>query len=95
MPIRKTLDVVKFTAQINEVLSQSTCEPGIRQGMMTALETVLHQTGNYQGFRYLVENEVPSGHAPGINISPVDGQYLENFEARFANTDRTRVSYYV
>ena len=94
MARRKTLDVVEFTAQINEVLAQSTCESGIRRGMMTALETVLHQTGNYRGFRYLVENEVPAGHAPGINTSPVDGQHLENFEARFANTDRTRVAYY-
>ena len=95
MAQRKTLDIAKFTAQINQVLADSTCSADHRRGLMAALETVLHDTGNYRGFRYLTHTEVPVGHKPGINVSPLDGQHLKELDACFADTDNTRVGYYI
>jgi hypothetical protein len=49
---------------------------------------ILHETGNYSGFRYLTEKEVPEGHLPGIRWK--DGTY-----PIFAHTDHTRVEFKV
>lgn len=88
---RKTVDVSKMVDTVNEVLAQSECTPDMRQGMMNLLENVLHETGNYKGFRYLAINEVPKGELPGINGNLGDNP--KDYEARFANTDNTRVQY--
>jgi hypothetical protein len=96
MARRKTINVDSITAQINDMIRLSTGTPQQRQGLLAAIETILHETGNYKGFRYLTQNEVPAGfHRPGINISHIDGQHLENYDARFENTDRTRVAYFL
>lgn len=89
---RKTVDVSKMVDTVNEVLAQSECTPDMRQGMMNLLENVLHETGNYKGFRYLAINEVPKGEKPGINRDEY-GEVSKDYEARFANTDNTRVQY--
>lgn len=89
----KTFNVDKFRVRVNEVLAISIVEPEIRAGWIRALEHVLHETGNYRGFRYLTHRDVPSGQRPGINISPIDGQHLESMLERFRNTDPTRVFY--
>jgi len=93
---RRTFDVAQFTIDINKCLVMSAkVSPDHRTGLMTALEHLLHQTGNYRGFRYLTVNEVPPGERPGININPIDGEILDDMEAKFANTDHTRVAYYI
>jgi len=91
---RKRFNIDDFRHRANETLASSTGSADQRQGIMWAIEHVLLDTGNYRGFRYLTANEVPAGHVPGINISPIDGQHMEDHEARFTNTDRTRVSYF-
>jgi len=91
---RKTFDVDDFRKRVNETLATSTTSADLRQGIMFAAEFVLNTTGNYHGSRYLTVKEVPAGQRPGINISPIDGQYLEDRGARFADTDRTRVHYF-
>jgi len=91
---RKTINIAELTASVNKMLSESTLGPEQRRGMITVLESVLLSTGNYRGFGYLTESEVPPGHRPGVNISPVDGQHMEDYDARFHNTDTTRVHYY-
>jgi hypothetical protein len=95
MARRKTINVDSITATINDMIRLSTGTSDHRQGLLAAIETILHETGNYKGFRYLTQNEVPAGHLPGINISHIDGQHLENYDARFENTDRTRVAYFL
>ena len=96
MARRKTINVDSITAQINDMIRLSTGTPEQRQGLLAAIETILHETGNYKGFRYLTQNEVPAGyHRPGINISPIDGQHFEDIVARFDNTDSTRVAYFL
>lgn len=63
---RKTFDVNNLRIVVNNMLEHSTCSRDIRWGMMTVLEHVLHETGNYRGFRYLEAHEVPAGELPGI-----------------------------
>jgi hypothetical protein len=60
--------------------------------MMNALEYVLHESGNYRGFRYLLAAEVPAGAKPGVIY---EGHLPHpDIEKRFANTDNTRVQYF-
>lgn len=94
MTKRKTFEVETFLKQINDMLKLSQCDPEGRKTMQVILESVLMETGNYKGYRYLTLSEVPEGHLPGINISPIDGQYPEDIVHRFKDTDSTRVCYF-
>lgn len=89
---RKTLDVEEFKNRINHLLKVSVCSPDTRQGLINALEDVLHSTGNYRGFSYLTGSEVPKDQLPGINHG-FYGESEEQLIARFKCTDPTRVSY--
>jgi len=89
--MRKTVNVDELKRMTNQILAVSTVEPAMRKGWQASLEWVLHETGNYRGFRYLSASEVPNGHPPGIRHGP-DGEMLP-FECRFVATDDTRVSY--
>jgi len=91
---RKTFSVEEFTNRANDTLANTPLSEDFRRGIITALEHILFESDNYRGFRYLTVNEVPAGQRPGINISPIDGQHLEDYDARFADTDRTRVRYF-
>lgn len=66
MARRKTVNVDDLRVQVNDMLRLSTCSREMRCGMRGILETVLHNTGNYRGFRYLDQDEVPKGALPGI-----------------------------
>ena len=96
---RKTFSVADFKDQVNASLADrdhifpKDGNALWREGVMDALCFILMDTGNYNGFRYLTKNKVPEGALPGINIDPVDGKPLENFEERFSNTDPTRRFY--
>jgi hypothetical protein len=59
----------------------------LRKGVMVMIEAVLMDTGNYKGFRYLAQDEVPTGCTPGIRRDRGD-------EKKFENTDNTRVRYF-
>jgi hypothetical protein len=51
---RKTIEVEKVKAALNNYLSASPDDAvGQRIGIASALEHILHVTGNYHGFRYL------------------------------------------
>lgn len=84
---KKTIKVIELINKANSMLQKSTCDPEGRLGIMTLLESVLSDTGNHRGFRYLRETEVPEGHKAGI--------YYVNGEPDCNNTDRTRVKYYI
>jgi hypothetical protein len=86
---RKTFEVKAFIQKVNEELREGTCSPEQREGIIYAAETVLHSTGNYNGFRYLTAREVPAGQLAGINSTDLP------YEEMFLNTDRTRVHYYL
>lgn len=82
---RKTFNVDDFRNQVNDVLRNSVSSAEERKGWMTALENILHSTGNYNGFCYLNETLVPAGQLPGIR---------EELDELFVNTDNTRVHYF-
>ena len=91
MPKRKTVRVEDLVDTANRLFKNSTCEPAVRQGVINFLEHFLHETGNYQGFRYLLQDEVPAGEKPGVNY--LDGLPHPDYHQRFDDTDRTRVQY--
>jgi len=86
---RKTFNVDQFKELVNNTLASTTeNEVQYRHGIIAALEHILHDTGNYKGYRYLTVAEVPYG-LPGIN-GPIEDL---SYEERFANTDSTRRAY--
>ena len=91
MAKRKTIEVEALVNMVNGMLKDSAADAvDVRQGVKNLLEHVLHITGNYKGFRYLLKEEIPNGQ-PGIHY--LDGQPHPNPTVRFAETDRTRVQY--
>lgn len=95
---RKTVDVAALVAKVNERNRLSFCAPAVREGWNDLVETILMETGNYNGFRYLTANEVLRGQAPGINTVDntlrFDGDGLQKDE-RFAGCDDTRREYFI
>jgi len=90
MSARKTYPVEALVEMVNGICKNSAPDAkDLRQGAMNVLEQVLHNTGNYKGFRYLLKGECEG--LPGVNY---DGNGpLPEYELRFQNTDRTRVQY--
>lgn len=83
---RKTVSVDVIKAQCNLILRTSEMSAAYRQGIAEVVSSILMDTGNYRGFRYLHQGEVPAGHEPGINPS-------DDYDERFAGTDPTRIQY--
>ena len=97
MSSRKTANVADIVAQANVMLATSTCDPNIRQGTINLLESILHATGNYRGFRYLDADEVPDNEKPGIILGKDSNGAIVphlDYSERFKNTDYTRVKYF-
>ena len=86
--MKKTIKVADILSNVNSHLQHSTCSADVRRGSIFTLETILQATGNYRGFRYLDETEVPEGALPGINSG------VDDYVAKFKDTDPTRVQYY-
>lgn len=84
---RKTFNVDTFKDQINKAIAASVVTADYRKGFIDALELVLHDTGNYRGYRYLLNSEVPEGHQPGIRYD-VNGEVHS-----FDECDSTRRQY--
>ncbi len=84
---RKTVSVDYLRDTVNKALATSTCGLEGREAMNAILCDVLHSTGNYRGFRYLGETEVPDGTNPGIRYDHIN-------RCNFIDTDDTRRHYY-
>lgn len=89
---RKTVSVEQVVKYANEQLKYGMTGPVHRGGVMIMVEQILHDTGNYAGFRYLKSDEVPNNQAPGVHYK--DGEILP-YPDRFINTDNTRVEYFL
>ena len=88
---RKTFEVETLKNRINSHLAAGgSFDKHYRVALITLLESILHETGNYKGFRYLLEDQCPG--LPGINY--LDGQPHPDYVERFKNTDSTRVEYF-
>lgn len=91
MAKRKTFNVSELVDMVNGICKDSA--PDLvdrRQGAMNVLEAVLHQTGNYRGFGYLLKGECDGN--PGVNY--LGNLPHPNYDLRFKDTDRTRVMYF-
>ena len=91
MSKRKTISVDLVVDKANAMLATSTCSAEVRQGVINLLEDILMETGNYKGFRYLLQDEVPAKQLPGVNYE--NGLPHKDYELRFKDTDCTRVQY--
>jgi len=89
---KKTLKVKETVQKLNIVLLHSPDKAvEFREGIIFAIEELLHSSGNYSGFRYLSMSDVDSvnNKMPGIR------EWKEKEECwNFEDTDRTRVAYY-
>jgi hypothetical protein len=96
--MRKTYSVEKLKTIINnQILHSADTDVVAREALITTLEGILHDTGNYNGFQYLDGAEMEFsqfGNTVGINPVPYGTYGGEAHEVRFANTDRTRVKYF-
>lgn len=52
MKKRKTVDVSFIRESVNHSLANSTASDEVRYGMISVLERILHETGNYRGYGY-------------------------------------------
>lgn len=92
---RKTTNVVEIITAFNDWLKRSTTSPEFRLGMISAADTVLHRSGNYRGFRYLLESEVPTGQLPGmvmlgtVEETPIELRFQEG------RVDQSRIQFFI
>ena len=94
MTNRKTIAVSEVVSSVNFLLANSDADLSeLRQGAINVLESILHKTGNYRGFRYLTE--VADGK-PGVNYVTSNGSLVPHpdYTKRFADTDCTRIEYF-
>jgi hypothetical protein len=63
---KTTIRVRDLVEKVNQMISMSVCAPFGREALTVLLSSVLHETGNYVGFRYLDARSVPQGCLPGI-----------------------------
>jgi len=88
---RKTIPVEYLVDLVNSICKNSkSSQAGVRQGAMNVLESTLHDTGNYKGFRFLLASECEG--PPGVNYE--GNMPHPDIGLRFEGTDRTRVQFY-
>ena len=93
--MKKTFNIDEYRKMVNDLLAVSTCSADMRQGMINMLEEILHRTGNYKGFQYLMQNQVPAGEKPGIFVNSSGLIEATPIEKRFDRvlTDSTRIKF--
>jgi len=92
---RKTFDVSRMKEVANQQLRDSVAEcggtPEYREGIIAMISSILHESGNYTGFMYLEECQVPAFERPGMREGmKEDGRMGWVFD----DCDRTRVRFF-
>ena len=91
MSKRKTINVAEVRYTVNHILATATHDDDkhrqYRMGMILLLEDILMKSGNYKGYSYLAQDDVPTDCRPGIR------RHLAS-EFAFVDTDETRRYYY-
>lgn len=91
--MRKTVEISSLVDYVNGILAAETDDAqsrDLRFGAILALEHALHSTGNYAGFRYLTNKELPAHIKPGVRY---DANGILEYPERFNDTDDTRRQY--
>ena len=92
---KKTISIEALKNKVNEKNKVSTCSPDVRNGWNDLLESTLHGTESYKGFRYLTSKEVPDDALPGINVNLGLMHEMNTGDSGvFKNTDDSRKFYY-
>jgi hypothetical protein len=65
---RKTYPVKALVNTVNSRLSTANTTPEARWALISLLETVLQQTGNYNGFRYQRSEYLPAEEQTDTNV---------------------------
>jgi hypothetical protein len=93
----KRIAILNMIENVNRKNRESTCSADVRQGWNALLEDMLHATGNYSGFGYYSNDELPASMAPGVRYETNDdGVRLPaaDMNERFRDCDDTRRFYY-
>lgn len=77
---RKTFSIAGVLYEINQKNQSSTCDPQVRQGWNSMLESILMAADVYSGFGYLDFADVPQGQSPGIRFVSSHGNDLTPVE---------------
>jgi hypothetical protein len=96
---KKTIPVEFIKNQVNEFLRTSESpfsSVDYRQSQISLLTSILMETGNYSGFRYLGIDEVPVKEKPGIWKFSTQCVTTIDTDILFAphKTDSTRVHFF-
>ncbi len=95
MAARKTIKVQELKRLINDMIKGSVNEyKEGRIALAVLLETVLMDTGNYHGFRYLNPDDMKDVQGTTVGINAVDYSKDPTMEEKFDGTDSTRVEYF-
>lgn len=91
MARRKTIDILMLRDMANDYIRNVKDDMvKEREGVAALLESALHETGNYKGFRYLTRKDMESsmsGYSIGIDYDVED-------EFKFVGCDKSRVEYF-
>ena len=90
---RKTIEVGKILNIANHFLAAKNTSADEREGVCAMLETVLFETGNYMGFRYLEGSDYPEefdGLGSRRYYYPSNA-VREDFESELRDINRIRV----
>jgi len=94
---RKNIGIARLVEIVNKRNVESHCSREVRMGWNSLLEVVLHETGNYHGFGYLSNRDLPGQVTPGIRYEKgPDGFYhpCDDYTERFRDTDDSRIFFY-
>ena len=80
---RKTFKVQELIDLVNYRNKNSKSTRDFRNGANAVLEIVLEESGNYNGFRYLTQDEVPEGELCGVILSEEEGNQFPDTSRRF------------
>ena len=61
---RKTIPVAELAHKLQHAISQNTISEDERRSLVWALETVLHDSGNYRGFQFDTRNDGTEAGGP-------------------------------
>ena len=85
---RKTIEISRLIEKGNQFLLDSADDMGFeRNSLMDFLFDILHETGNYKGFRYLCAKDM----AESDNGKSVGIIFDENGDPNFNGCDNTRI----
>ena len=78
-PARKTVEVGTLLHRVNYFLASDRSTADEREVMCTFIEGVLHDTGNYRGYRYLDTDQIEGNGSRRYYF--VSGKIDEDYEA--------------